>query len=92
MMPPYSVLCNCGRAATYKIAARWSDGLTGELKTYALCCSECLGDSFRRSCAKHAHCRLAKGETLQPPEIFELCRGARDSHLVRRVDLEESAR
>ena len=44
-MPPYPVLCSCpccGQPAVYKIAARWSDGVTQELKTYALSCEACL--------------------------------------------------
>ena len=35
MNPSYSVLCTrqgCARPALYKIAARWSDGVTEELK------------------------------------------------------------
>ena len=35
-MPPYPVLCyrpGCGKPAVYKIAARWSDGVTEELTT-----------------------------------------------------------
>ena len=49
-MPPYAVLCyrpGCDRPAAYKVAARWSDGVTEELKTYSLCCAECL------PCARH---------------------------------------
>jgi len=90
-MPPYPVRCytrGCDRLAAYKIAARWSDGITQELKTYSLCCKECLPESFRRSRAKQAACRLAPGETLEPPGIYDLQRGLRDSHLNRRHDLE----
>jgi hypothetical protein len=91
MMPPYPVLCytsGCGRPAVYKIAARWSDGVTEELKTYALCCAECLAESFRRSCEKQAACRRAPGEILERPSIYELARGQRDRALVRRAELE----
>jgi hypothetical protein len=91
-MPPYPVLCygpNCGKPAVYKIAARWSDGLTQELKTYALSCEECLPDLFRRSRAKQAACRLAAGETLEPPGIFSLERGRRDAQIHRLPDVEE---
>ena len=44
-MPSYRILCthrDCGQSATFKIAACWSDGVTGELKTYALSCPDCL--------------------------------------------------
>ena len=66
-MPPYPIYCyrhGCGKPALYKIAARWSDGATQELKTYALACAACLADSFHRGRKKQAACRLAPGETL----------------------------
>ena len=37
-MPPYPIYCyrkGCGKPAEFKIAGRWSDGATNELKTYA---------------------------------------------------------
>lgn len=91
-MPSYPLRCytsGCSELAVYKIAARWSDGVTRELKTYALTCPACLAASFRRSRAKQAACRLAPGETLETPGIFELVRGRRDPQLVRRDDLEQ---
>src|SRR5439155_16343332 len=91
-MPAYPILCyrkGCGKPAVYKIAARWSDGVTQELKTYALTCADCLPDWFRRSLAKQAVCRLAPGEALESPGIYELARGRRDQQLVRREDLEK---
>jgi hypothetical protein len=94
-MSPYPVLCytpGCGRPAVYKIAARWSDGITGELKTYSLCCADCLPDSFRRAIQKHGACRRAPGETLEAPGIFRLERGARDQQLQRLTELEEQFR
>jgi len=90
-MPPYPVLCTtpeCGRPAVYKIAARWSDGVTEELKTYALCCAECLSTWYGRSREKQAACRRAPGEILEAPGVYELARGRRDRTLVRRPDLE----
>src|SRR5438445_9721754 len=91
-MPPYPIYCyrqGCGKLAVYKIAARWSDGVTQELKTYALTCADCLPDWFRRSRAKQSACRLAPGEVLESPGIYELVRGRRDQQLVRREDLEK---
>jgi hypothetical protein len=91
MMVSYPVLCGtcgCGRPAVYKIAARWSDGATEELKTYALCCPECLTAALRHSHEKQAACRRAPGEILEPPGVYELARGRRDRALVRRLDLE----
>ncbi len=93
-MPPYPIVCSrpgCGRAARYKIAARWSDGVTEELKTYALSCPDCLPALFRRSRARQAACRLAAGETLETPGIYQLERGRRDHQLRRCAQLEEAA-
>jgi hypothetical protein len=91
-MPPYVISCytpGCGKPAVYKIAARWSDGVTQELKTYALCCADCLTDWFRRSRRKQAACRLAAGETLEIPGIYSLERGRRDTQINRLRELEE---
>jgi hypothetical protein len=92
MMPPYPIYCyrpGCERLAEYKIAARWSDGVTEELKTYALSCGECLPDWFGLSLTKQAACRKAPGEVLDPPGIYHLQRGRRDRGLQRLPDLEE---
>ncbi len=91
-MPPYPVLCyrpGCGHPALYKIAARWSDGLTQELKTYALCCQDCLPGWFERSRQKQAACRLAPGEILEAPGVFALERGKRDNEIERLRELEK---
>jgi hypothetical protein len=91
MMPPYPVHCyepGCPNLAVYKIAARWSDGLTSELKTYGLTCADCLPAWFRRSVAKQAACRRAANETLERPGIYRLERGKRDVQLERLTDLE----
>jgi hypothetical protein len=90
-MPPYPLQCytpQCGRPAVYKIASRWSDGVTKELKTYALSCADCLPDWFRRSRVKQSSCRLAPGEILETPGIFSLERGRRDSQIHRLTELE----
>lgn len=90
-MPPYPVHCyapGCPQLAAYKIAARWSDGLTHELKTYFLSCPECLPALFARARAKRTACRLAPGETLEDLGVYELSRGERDRTLRRRADLE----
>ena len=90
-MSPYPVRCyapECSRAAAFKIAARWSDGLTHELKTYYLACAGCVATLFAEAGAKRAACRLAPGETLDAPGVYELSRGRRDRGLKRRPDLE----
>jgi hypothetical protein len=90
-MPPYPVLCygpGCTAPAMYKIAARWSDGTTAELKTYGLACPDCLPAQLARAVERRAACRLAPGETLDAPGVYELARGGRDRALARRPDLE----
>jgi hypothetical protein len=90
-MPAYVVRCYakcCAREAQFKIAARWSDGVTSELKTYFLSCPDCLPTLYPEACVKKAACRLAQGETLGEPQVFEMIRGKRDRELVRRAELE----
>jgi hypothetical protein len=85
-MPPYPVRCytaGCDRLAVYKIAARWSDGVTSELKTYGLTCADCLPAWYRRACGRRMACRLAPGETLGEPGVYRLQQGQRDQHLQR---------
>ena len=91
-MPSYPILCyrkGCDRFAVYKIAAKWSDGITRELKTYALTCEACLPTYFHQSRQKQKACRLTPGETLEAPGIFRMVRGQRDRVLERLADLEE---
>ena len=91
-MPRYPVMCytpNCLREAAYKVAARWSDGITGELKTYSLACPDCLSDLFQKARRKRDACRLAPGESLDTPAIFHLVRGERDQQLSRCEELEQ---
>ena len=88
----YPVLCyaaGCSAPAEYKVAARWSDGVTNELKTYSLACPACLPKLFAEAVARRAACRLAPGETLEAPGVYELARGLRDRTLTRRPDLEK---
>jgi hypothetical protein len=92
-MPPYPVMCyaaGCPNRAAFKIAARWSDGLTDELKTYSLACAECLATLHATAVAKRAACRLAPGETLETVGVYELTPATRDKQLTRRKDLEVS--
>lgn len=91
-MPSYPIACytrDCNNLAVYKIAARWSDGQTQELKTYGLCCRDCLERWFRQGQEKQKRCRLTLNETLDPPGIYALERGQRDQQLRRLDDLEK---
>ena len=88
----YIIRCytpDCPREAMYKVASRWSDGITSELKTYSLCCAECLPERFRTSLHKQAACRTAPGEIVEPPGIYLLSHGQRDQNLQRLVQMEK---
>jgi hypothetical protein len=90
-MPPYPVLCyapGCTNPASYKVAAQWSDGVTGELKTYYLACRDCLATLYREAAVKRNTCRLAPGESMSVPGIFLMARGERDQRLTRCDELE----
>jgi hypothetical protein len=90
-MPPYQVFCSskdCKNPAQYKIAARWSDGVVSELKTYGLCCEECVAKELARARESHNALRLIPGETLETPGIYQLQRGQRDQTLPRLTELE----
>jgi hypothetical protein len=87
----YPLACqipHCSQAAEYKIAARWSDGLTSELKTYALCCPVHLAELLAESRRRHHRTRTLPGEILDLPGVYSVGQGQRDSHLERLVDLE----
>jgi hypothetical protein len=86
--PVYCYRSGCGQLAEYKIAARWSDGITEELKTYALSCPACIADLYRNARQKQKQCRKAPGEILEPPGIYRLQRGQRDQALERLGDME----
>lgn len=91
-MPSYPIYCytkDCKNLALYKIASRWSDGVVHELKTYALCCADCLPRWFQASCQKQTACRLTPGESLDRPGIYSLQKGQRDLKLARLPELEK---
>jgi hypothetical protein len=87
----YVVRCTaegCQEPAVYKLAAEWSDGTIGELKTYGLACPQHLDMLYRRSREKRSRCRLTEGETLSDPHIFRLEPERRDRDLLRMPELE----
>jgi hypothetical protein len=91
LLTDYRIPCcsmGCTNEAVFKVAARWSDGLTGELKTYSLCCESCLAAEYWASRRKQADCRLAAGESLEVPGIYRLVRGQRDRDLQRLAEME----
>jgi len=94
-MPPYVVKChspNCDAPAAFKVAARWSDGITAELKTYSLCCAACLPADYRSAVERGERCRRVPGETLEPPAVFEYTRERSDRTLRRMEDIEAKLR
>ena len=91
LLSAYPVLCQsdgCNRPAGFKISACWSDGLTRELKTYALVCEGCVRDTLAAARERQRQCRLAPGESTGPVGVYERVPGRRDRELVRRDDLE----
>jgi hypothetical protein len=91
-MPSYPIYCytkGCKNLAAYKIAGRWSDGMQSELKTYGLCCADCLRVWYRQGLEKQKDCHLAPGETREAPGIYHLERGQRDQKLQRLEQLEK---
>ncbi|MBI1832761.1 MAG: hypothetical protein HYR84_15070 [Planctomycetes bacterium] len=91
-MPTYQIFCQskgCKNLAQYKVAARWSDGVVSELKTYGLCCEDCLKKWYARAQESHESCRLIPGETLEEPGIYHLERDHRDQVLRRAAELEQ---
>lgn len=87
----YPVLCEgpkCRQCAVYKIAARWSDGQTSELKTYGLACEICLPGLYEESIKRQLTARTLPGEVGERPGIYRLHGGERDRDLVRMNDLE----
>lgn len=90
-MPAYPLYCyarGCKHLAVCKIAARWSDGVVSELKTYGLCCEDHAVEWLRRAKASQAACRLTTGETLEEPGVYHLQRGQRDQALRRLPEVE----
>jgi hypothetical protein len=88
----YALVCqhrDCPHAATYKIAASWSDGLTSELKTYALSCDNHLAELFATSRQRNQRTRTLRGERLETPGIYPIGSGDRDRDLLRLVEVEE---
>ena len=82
----------CPEPAIYKIAARWSDGVFNELKSYGFACADHLGSVFRAAEARRSIHHPIPGESLGEIQIFRWEPGKRDSQLVRLTGLEENYR
>jgi hypothetical protein len=82
----------CGAPATYKVAARWSDGRVTELKTYGHACGEHLRSIFRAAEDRRATFRPAPGELVDKIGIYRYETGWLDWQLQRVRELEENYR
>ena len=83
---------DCREPAAYKVAARWSDGRTAELKTYGFSCSEHLERVFRDSEQRRLDYPLSPGEAIEEIAIYRYETGKRDRQLQRLWGLEENYR
>ncbi len=95
MPTTYLVTCSfagCGAAATYKIAAPWSDGSFSELKTYGHACYDHLGPVFRQAEDRREHYQPTPDESLGEIGIYKYEQGRRDRQLQRLWGLEENYR
>jgi hypothetical protein len=83
---------DCREPASYKIAARWSDGHLAELKTYGFACSEHLGPVFRESEQRRTDYTPSPGESIEELAIYRHEPGKRDRFLQRLWGLEANYR
>ncbi|MDG3006464.1 hypothetical protein [Paludisphaera mucosa] len=94
-MTRHAVQCSfegCPEAASYKIAARWSDGSFAELKTYGFACSDHLGPVFRQAERRLQDYQAAPNEIVEELAIYRYETGKRDRQLQRLWGLEDNYR
>ncbi len=94
-MYSHGVKCShsyCSDLATYKVAARWSDGRFAELKTYGFACSDHLGEVFQEAEDRRVDYALLPGEVIGEMTIFRFEPGKRAGQLQRIRGLEENYR
>ena len=82
----------CDAAASYKIAARWSDGRFAELKSYGFACSDHLGPVFQLAEARQHEHKRAPNEVVEELAIYRFEAGKRDRQLQRLWGLEDNYR
>jgi hypothetical protein len=89
MLPPdfrYQPICSspgCDRAATYKVAASWSDGSGWELKNYGLACDDHRISLLTRAQLHRQGLVLADGESVGEVALFEYRVETRDAERPR---------
>ncbi len=79
----------CRKSATYKLAARWSDGRFSELKTYALSCLDHFGLLYREALLHRAAYPPAPGELLGEVGIYRCGKGTSSEPVTQLRVLEE---
>ena len=82
----------CPELAAYKVAARWSDGIFSELKTYGFACSDHLAEVFQDAEDRRLDYTLCPGEVIEEIAIYRYEPGKRDRQLQRLWGLEENYR
>src|SRR4051794_4776362 len=82
----------CSEPASYKVAARWSDGRFAELKTYGFACSDHLAEVFQDAEDRRLDYTLCPGEVIEEIAIYRFEPGKRDRQLQRLWGLEENYR
>jgi hypothetical protein len=82
----------CSDLATYKVAARWSDGRFAELKVYGFACSDHLEEVFQEAENRRLDYSVCPGETIEEMAIYRFEPGKRDRQLQRLAGLEENYR
>ncbi|WP_068411563.1 hypothetical protein [Planctomyces sp. SH-PL62] len=94
-MTRHAVQCSfprCSEPASYKIAARWSDGRFAELKTYGFACSDHLGPVFQEAEQRQQDYQAAPNEVVEELAIYRYESGKRDRQLQRLWGLEDNYR
>ena len=89
MLPPdfrYEPKCSspgCGRPATYKVSASWSDGSGWELNNYGLACDDHRISLLTRAQLHRQGLVLADGESVGEVALFEYRVETRDAERHR---------
>jgi hypothetical protein len=94
-MPRIEVPCSfphCPNAASYKIAASWSDGCCEELTTYEFACVQHFAQAFREAERRRHDYPLTSTETLGEIGIYRFFPGQEESPPVRLRGLEATCR
>jgi hypothetical protein len=78
----------CGKTATYKIAAPWSAGRFNELKSYGLACSEHYNDVYREAQRRSKLHHMSPEESVGEIGVYRYEKGKLDRQLERLVGAE----